>query len=230
LLEFHDRGPASTATAAVDAKGRSRRGLLFRRSVQLSVIFFLISVHPTHFPPLAAHQHVRRRRLAGGGRGDGRRRRDSRGGRGGGGGHRHFAVNRDAHRERKKKNGTTRRKTHPVVVDRKINENIFGYFDGSQETCARALHAPENGEGESTARQPVAVLCRLPVGLGHWSASPPPSTVASQPPPRRPPPRRPVSSRTRFADGVVSVEGWGEDRRRLGLRTSYPFSLLLPMW
>jgi len=55
------------------------------------------------------------------------------------------------------------------------------------------------------------------------------TTVASQPPPRRPPPRRQVSSRTRFAVGVVSVEGWGEHRRRLGLRSSYPFSLRLPM-
>lgn len=42
---------------------------------------------------------------------------------------------------------------------------------------SRALIRARNGKDESTARQPVAVFCRLPVGLGHWSASPPPSTV-----------------------------------------------------
>jgi len=116
-LEFHDRCSAAAATA-VDAKSRRRSRLLFGRSIQLSVIFFLISVHPTHFPPLAAHQHVRRRRLVGGG-GDGRRGRDRRGG--GGSTHCHFAVNRDAHRGRK-----TKRQGREFTVSRQSDKTIFG--------------------------------------------------------------------------------------------------------
>lgn len=95
LLQFHDGGPP----AAAAERGRRRRGGLFRRPVQLPVVLLLVAVHPAHFPPLAAHQHVGRggRLVGGGGRGGrgGRRRRaDRRGHRGrrGGGHGRHFAV------------------------------------------------------------------------------------------------------------------------------------------
>lgn len=108
---------------------------------------------------------------------------------------------------------------------------------GAQER-ARALYAPETAKTNRRRDNPLQCSAGYrsvsdtgpPRHHRARSTSRPTTTIASQSPsPHHPPLPWPVSSRTRFADGVTSVEGWEKHRRLVGLRPSYPFSLRLPM-